>query len=162
MMPISHGLVDPAVVLGLSAVVDSHPDNNSAQHNDERHVDDDFNQSDHHGVDHHHDHTHVEMMSGTVRFEGSVDRAAVEALLPELAAIHQVVRLKGRLWLPGKALPLQVQMVGPRLSSWFEAAPEHAWHPQEAGVDLVVLSFEEKAAEAIRLGLESSLMSDNG
>ena len=162
MMPISHGLVDPAVVLGLSAVVDSHPDNNSAQHNDQRDVDDDFTYGDHHGVDHHHDHTHVEMVSGTVRFEASVDRAEVEALLPKLAAKHQVLRLKGRLWLPGKALPLQVQMVGPRISSWFEAAPEHAWHPQEAGVDLVVLSFEEKAAEAIRLGLESSLMSDNG
>jgi len=160
MMPISYGKVDPAVVLGLGAVVDSYPNNNSAQDNLERNVDDDFTHGDHHGVDHHLDHTHVEMVSGTVRFEGSVDRAAIEALLPELAAKHQVMRLKGRLWLPGKALPLQLQMVGPRLSSWFEAAPENAWHPEEAGVDLVVLSFEEQAAEAIRFGLESSLMSE--
>ena len=61
----------------------------------------------------------------------------------------QVIRLKGRLWLPGKALPLQVQMVGPRLNSWFEAAPEKAWRPEKTGVDLVVLSLKSNAADEI-------------
>ena len=160
MMPISHGQVDPAVVLGLSTADNGYQQKSSPKQFGDDLIDDTSIDVDHHEDDHHHDHNHVEMVSGNVRFEGSVDRATVEALLPELATLHQVVRLKGRLWLPGKALPLQLQMVGPRLSSWFEAAPENAWHPEEAGVDLVVLSFEEQAAEAIRLGLESSLMSD--
>ena len=160
MMPISHGQVDPAVVLGLSTADNGYQQKSSPKQFGDNLIDDTSIDVDHHEDDHHHDHNHVEMVSGNVRFEGSVDRATVEALLPELATLHQVVRLKGRLWLPGKALPLQLQMVGPRLSSWFEAAPENAWHPEEAGVDLVVLSFEEQAAEAIRLGLESSLMSD--
>ena len=160
MMPISHGQVDPAVVLGLSTTENSDQQKSLPKQFGDDLIDDTSIDVDHHEDDHHHDHNHVEMVSGAVRFEGSVDRATVEALLPELATLHQVVRLKGRLWLPGKALPLQLQMVGPRLSSWFEAAPENAWHPEEAGVDLVVLSFEKQAAEAIRFGLESSLMSD--
>ena len=160
MMPISHGQVDPAVVLGLSTTENSYQQKSLPKQFGDDLIDDTSIDVDHHEDDHHHDHNHVEMVSDAVRFEGSVDRATVEALLPELATLHQVVRLKGRLWLPGKALPLQLQMVGPRLSSWFEAAPENAWHPEEAGVDLVVLSFEKQAAEAIRFGLESSLMSD--
>ena len=160
MMPISHGQVDPAVVLGLSTTENSDQQKSLPKQFGDDLIDDASIDVDHHEDDHHHDHNHVEMVSGAVRFEGSVERATVEALLPELATLHQVVRLKGRLWLPGKALPLQLQMVGPRLSSWFEAAPENAWHPEESGVDLVVLSFEKQAAEAIRFGLESSLMSD--
>ncbi|WP_413361434.1 GTP-binding protein [Prochlorococcus sp. MIT 1201] len=160
MMPISHGQVDPAVVLGLSTTENSDLQKSLPKQFGDDLIDNTSIDVDHHEDDHHHDHNHVEMVSDAVRFEGSVDRATVEALLPELATLHQVVRLKGRLWLPGKALPLQLQMVGPRLSSWFEAAPENAWHPEEAGVDLVVLSFEKQAAEAIRFGLESSLMSD--
>ena len=161
MMPISHGQVDPAVVLGLSTTENSdQPKSLPKQFGDDL-IDDTSIDVDHHEDDHHHDHNHVEMVSDAVRFEGSVDRATVEALLPELATLHQVVRLKGRLWLPGKALPLQLQMVGPRLSSWFEAAPENAWHPEEAGVDLVVLSFEEQAAEVIGSGLKQSVMADH-
>jgi cobalamin biosynthesis protein CobW len=59
-----------------------------------------------------------------------------------------VVRLKGRVWLKGKALPLQLQMVGPRLEMWFEAAPANAWNPASGeGVDLVVIGFRSDAAE---------------
>ncbi len=161
MMPISHGQVDPAVVLGLSTADNGYQQKSSPKQFGDDLIDDTSIDVDHHEDDHHHDHNHVEIVSGNVRFEGSVDRATVEALLPELATLHQVVRLKGRLWLPGKALPLQLQMVGPRLSSWFEAAPENAWHPEEAGVDLVVLSFEEQAAEAIGSGLKRSFMADH-
>ena len=161
MMPISHGQVDPAVVLGLSSTENSDQPKSLPKQFGDALIDNTSIDVDHHEDDHHHDHNHVEMVSDAVRFEGSVDRATVEALLPELATLHQVVRLKGRLWLPGKALPLQLQMVGPRLSSWFEAAPENAWHPEEAGVDLVVLSFEEQAAEVIGSGLKQSVMADH-
>ena len=65
-----------------------------------------------------------------------------------------MLRLKGRVWLPGKTLPLQLQMVGPRLNSWFEAAPTAAWRPGSgAGVDLVVLSLQESATATIEQAL---------
>ena len=139
LLPVSQGQVETSVVLGLE-----HKPTPQEAHT-------------HHDHDHehnHHDHSHVEMVGSNVRVEGALDRQALEQLLPSLVSNHQVVRLKGRVWLPSKTLPLQIQMVGPRLNSWFEAAPSHAWRPdQGCGADLVVLALNEAAAPA----LESSL-----
>ena len=73
----------------------------------------------------------------------------MEKLLPDLVLSQKVVRLKGRAWLPGKSLPLQIQMVGPRLNTWFEDVPSNAWRPGNGGFDLVVLSFKENADKII-------------
>ena len=142
LLPVRQGTVDPAVVLGLV-------------HRDDHPADQDQDHHDHHDHDHH-DHSHVEIVGGVVRLAGSIDRTQLERLLPDLVRANGVVRLKGRVWLAGKALPLQIQMVGPRLNSWFEAAPATAWHPpQSVGLDLVVLSFAETAADAIQTALQS-------
>ena len=137
LLPVAHGAVDTSVVLGLE------------HHSNE--------QVDHHHHDHdHHDHSHVAMVSGGLRLEGEFDRSALEDLLPRLVSELQVLRLKGRVWLPGKALPLQLQMVGPRLNSWFETAPASAWRPDSgAGVDLVVLSLQETSTATIEQALQA-------
>jgi cobalamin biosynthesis protein CobW len=146
LLPIQDGRVDPAVVLGL--------DHHDHSHDHDHDHDHDHSHSHSHSHDHH-DHSHVEIVGGTVRLEGAWDRALLETRLPELARELQIVRLKGRVWLPGKSLPLQVQMVGPRLDSWFEAAPEQVWSPAAGcGVDLVVLSFQANAADAVSLQLQ--------
>ena len=111
-LPIQNGAVDPAVVLGLTHTV--------ADHGHDHHHD-------------HHDHSHVEIKGHLIRFEGAIARRALEEQLRSLVGSHQVVRLKGRVWLRDKALPLQIQMVGPRLDSWFEAAPLRPGVPMEAG-----------------------------
>ena len=148
LLPVRQGTIDPAVVLGLV-----HRDEHQADHDHDH--DHDHDDHDHHDHDHH-DHSHVEIVGGVVRLAGAIDRAQLERLLPDLVRGHGVVRLKGRVWLAGKTLPLQIQMVGPRLNSWFEAAPATAWHPpQSVGLDLVVLSFEESAADAIQTALQS-------
>ena len=145
LLPVRQGTIDPAVVLGLV-----HRD----EHHDHDHEDHDPDHSHHNHS--HHDHSHVEIVGGVVRLAGSIERAQLESLLPDLVRAHGVVRLKGRVWLAGKTLPLQIQMVGPRLNSWFEAAPAAAWHPpQSVGLDLVVLSFEESAAVAIQTAVQS-------
>ena len=41
-------------------------------------------------------------------------------------------------------------MVGPRISTWFERAPESTWKPEEGGLDLVILSLKEGVEEEIR------------
>ncbi|QNI42239.1 cobalamin biosynthesis protein CobW [Synechococcus sp. A15-28] len=139
LLPVAHGAVDTSVVLGLE-----HHSNEQVDHH-------------HHDHDHdHHDHSHVAMVSGGLRLEGEFDRSALEDLLPRLVSELQVLRLKGRVWLPGKALPLQLQMVGPRLNSWFETAPASAWRPDSgAGVDLVVLSLHETSTATIEQGLQA-------
>ena len=139
LLPVSQGQVETSVVLGL----DHKPTHHTHDHHHTHHDHD------------HHDHTHVEMVGSNVRVEGAMDRQTLEQLLPNLVSDHQVVRLKGRVWLPGKALPLQIQMVGPRLNSWFEAAPSHAWRPDEGcGADLVVLALNKAAASAVETGLQ--------
>ena len=99
-------------------------------------------------------------MGGNVRFEGVIQRSDFERILPAFVTEHQVVRLKGRVWLPGKSLPLQVQMVGPRLETWFEAAPDQAWTPESlSGVDLVVIGFDPTASEDLTTLLLTSATS---
>ena len=147
LLPVSQGQVETSVVLGLEHKPTHHTDHD---HHDHDHDHD----HDHHDHDHH-DHSHVEMLGSNVRVEGALDRQALEHLLPNLVSDHQVVRLKGRVWLPSKTLPLQIQMVGPRLNSWFEAAPSHAWRPdQGCGADLVVLALNKAAASAVESSLQ--------
>ena len=145
--------MDADVVLGLD-----HPSPEGSGHDhdhDRVHQHGHDHSQDH---DHHHDHTHVDISSGVVQLEGLFDRTELELQLPQLIQRLQVVRLKGRVWLPDKSLPLQIQMVGPRLNSWFESAPDSAWRPSQAqGLDLVVLSFQPAAAEQLEQSL-SSLM----
>ena len=144
LLPVSQGQVETSVVLGLE---------HQPTHHDHDHSHHDHSHHDH--SHHDHDHSHVEMVGSNVRLEGAINRQALEQLLPNLVRDQQVVRLKGRVWLPGKTLPLQIQMVGPRLNSWFEAAPSHAWRPdQGCGADLVVLALNEAAAPALESGLQ--------
>ena len=148
LLPVAHGAVDTSLVLGLEHHYGEPTDHHNHDHD-----------HDHHGHDHdhdHHDHSHVAMVSGGLRLEGEFDRATLEQLLLRLVSEHQVLRLKGRVWLPGKTLPLQLQMVGPRLNSWFEAAPTAAWRPGSgAGVDLVVLSLQESATASFEQELQT-------
>ena len=147
LLPVSQGQVETSVVLGLehkSTPQEAHTHHDNDHHHDHDHEDHD-----------HHDHSHVDMVGSNVRVEGALDRQALEQLLPSLVSNYQVVRLKGRVWLPSKMLPLQIQMVGPRLNSWFEPAPSHAWRPdQGCGADLVVLALNEAAAPALESGLQ--------
>ena len=152
LLPIQQGVVDPSVVLGLEHRHDHAVDHGHAVDHDHA-VDENHVVDENHAVDEnhsHHDHNHVDLFSGVIRFEGSVDRQSIESALKTLVSEQLVVRLKGRIWLNDKPLPLQLQMVGPRLNSWFEPCPAEAWSPSSVGgVDLVVLSFREAAADVI-------------
>ena len=146
-LAMSRGEIDPALVLGLDAPESIHSDDHDHEHHDH----DDA----HHDHDHH-DHSHVEAVSGQVRLEGAFDRKTLEALLPQFVRSNAVIRLKGRVWLAGKTLPLQIQMVGPRLDSWFEAAPDQAWVPDTgSGVELVVIGLRPESAELLSAELQS-------
>ena len=142
LLPVRRGAVDPELVLGLERQLQADAHGHDRDHHDQ----------DHHDHDHdHHDHSHVAMVGSTVRVTGALERSALETTLQALVREHQIVRLKGRAWLPGKALPLQIQMVGPRLNSWFEAAPANVWRPADAsGVDLVVLALMDSAEASVR------------
>ena len=148
-LAMSRGEIDPALVLGLDAPESIHSDHHEHEH--EHHDHDDA----HHDHDHH-DHSHVEAVSGQVRLEGAFDRKTLEELLPKFVRSNAVIRLKGRVWLAGKTLPLQIQMVGPRLDSWFEAAPDQAWVPDTgSGVEFVVIGLRPESAELLSAELQA-------
>ena len=150
LLPVRRGAVDPELVLGLERQLQADAHGHDRDHHDQDHHDHDHHDHDHHDHDHH-DHSHVAMVGSTVRVTGALERSALETTLQALVREHQIVRLKGRAWLPGKALPLQIQMVGPRLNSWFEAAPANVWRPADAsGVDLVVLALMNSAEASVR------------
>ena len=154
-LAISRGVVDPALVLGIDAKSEAKseaPDHHEQEHHSHSHHDHSHSHGDGHD---HHDHTHVEALSGQVRREGSVSRQQLEQLLPDFVRNHGVIRLKGRVWLKGKSLPLQIQMVGPRLDSWFEAAPDQAWQPAGGtGLELVVIGLQADAASRLEHSLQ--------
>ena len=121
-LSISNGKIDPELVLGIQRDFSLDPAERNHSHDD---------------------HNHVEVVSRNIRLEGSINRDALEILLKDLAVQYQIIRLKGRCWFPGKSIPLQIQMVGPRLSSWYEVAPTSSWRPSESGVDFVLIGFDE-------------------
>ncbi len=130
-LPISNGIIEPSVILGLC----------KEQNNIYR-----LDQNDH---DHDHDHDHVDVISDHLRMETPIDQDVLREMFLRLVPEYQILRVKGKCWIEGKALPLQIQMVGPRFNSWFEAANENAWQPRQSGIDIVFLSLREGVKEAV-------------
>ena len=153
-LPMARGQVPAALLLGLDR------DQGDASHGDHAHppdVDHDHDVHGHHpdhdhdhAVDHdhdhdhhgHHDHSHVAMQSVALRLEGAVDRQALERLLRSQIDRQSFLRLKGRAWLPGKAQPLQIQAVGPRLECWFDPKAAAADQDHPPGLELVALGLQ--------------------
>ena len=144
-LAMSRGVVDPSLVLGLNGSM-QHVDRDASNHDGHHH----------HAADHHHDHNHVEAVSGQIRLQRSFDRGQLERLLRDFVIDHDVIRLKGRLWMQDKSLPLQIQMVGPRLESWFESAPAQAWKPeQSSGLEVVVIGLQNDSAARLERCLQA-------
>ena len=142
-LPMRRGEVPAAVLLGLDRPAD-------ALEQGDDHPDPD------HDHDHdHHDHSHVAMQSACLRWDGPLERAMLERLLPELIQAHGLLRLKGRAWLPGKPQPLQIQAVGPRLECWFDQASPRQ-RPDEDGLELVALGLQLDAV-ALQQQLDGAL-----
>ena len=57
-----------------------------------------------------------------------------------------ILRIKGRIWIPNKLLPLQVQIVGKKINTWFEDVDDDCWRPSnKAGIELIMISSEKKS-----------------
>ena len=129
-LPVSNGKIEPSVILGIC----------NEQNN--------FSRLDRHDHDHDHDHDHVDVISEHLRLEITIDKDDLKERLVRLVSEYQILRIKGRCWIEGKILPLQIQMVGPRFNAWFEIANDGAWKPSNSGIDLVFLSLRRGVKEA--------------
>lgn len=90
--------------------------------------------SSHH--DHHDDHHHAPVTSVVLNVPGAWQRPVLEDLLREHLTAMAVLRAKGRATITGKALPLVIQAVGPRLDTWHQATVDTA-----GGLQLVLIGF---------------------
>jgi cobalamin biosynthesis protein CobW len=106
---------------------------------DHRDKDNHRDKGDHHDEHHHHDHAHVAMESFVVELAGRFGRSELEQTLLSMIRSRGLVRVKGRLWQEGKALPLQIQAAGPRLECWYEGQLAKA--PGQPCLQLVVMGF---------------------
>ena len=158
-LPMARGQVPAALLLGLerdqpdhSHSDHSHGDHSHSDHSHDNHAHGDHghpqgsdhdHDHDHDHDDHHdHDHSHVAMQSVALRLEGSFDRQALESLLRSQIDRQRFLRLKGRAWLAGKAQPLQIQAVGPRLECWFDPKAAAADQDHLPGLELVALGLQ--------------------
>ena len=142
-VPMGRGEVSPELVLGMArasspAAVEGH---------DHTHE---------HVQVHVHDHTHVAIESVALQLGGIFERPALEEKLHHLLLQPGLIRVKGLLWSPGKARPLQIQAVGARLECWYEAGAQGSQAAQPGrlpGLELVFLGFQlnRQAIEALLL-----------
>jgi cobalamin biosynthesis protein CobW len=126
------GQVDANVLLGLNAAAE----------------DDLTSRPSHADAEGEHDHDDFESFSvplGTI-----ADPQALAARIRATVAAHDILRVKGFLDVPGKALRLAVQAVGPRLEQFFD----RPWKPGEARTSaLVVIGRKGLDRTAIAQGL---------
>ena len=140
-LPMARGQVPAALLLGLER---DQGDHGMGDHSHDSHSQGDHDHPHDHDHDHddHHDHSHVAMQSVALRLEGPVDRQALESLLRSQIDRQNFLRLKGRAWLAGKAQPLQIQAVGPRLECWFDPKAAAADQDHLPGLELVALGLQ--------------------
>ncbi len=132
-IPISNGNFDARIILDSYKTVELNKESES-QYKFE------LTSNEH---EHEHEHEHINVISSAIRIELNAEQTGLEKLFKSLSNKYQILRLKGRLWQKDKALPLQIQMVGSRLSTWYEAAPEDSWRPETEGLELVILSLRD-------------------
>ena len=54
--------------------------------------------------------------------------------------------IRDSMWIPNKSLPLQIQIVGKKINTWYEEAPLNCWRPIESGgLELVIISFDNES-----------------
>jgi len=100
----AHGRISPDILLGLKAAAEE----------------DIANRKSHHDTEEEHDHEDFE--SFVVSVPEIADAAIFQARVIEMAAAHDVLRVKGFVRISGKPMRYLVQAVGARISGHFEGA----------------------------------------
>ena len=129
----SSGGVDPLVLLGIGAAAEDDLASRPSHHD---------------GVDGEHDHDDFDTF--TVHFDPVDDPETLESRLREAVARHDILRIKGFLEVPGKAMRHVVQGVGAR----FDRHYDRPWAPGEARrSELVVIGLKGLDRPAITAAL---------
>ena len=135
------------LLIGLGARAESDMEGREADHHHHDHDDDDEHNDNH---DHHHHHDHDAFDSRVITPRPFASKSDLDAFVASLCAMPGVLRVKGVAEIAGKAAPLVVQAVGPRVASHFDTSGR----PQRPG--LVVIGLAPLPDLAGITGLESA------
>jgi cobalamin biosynthesis protein CobW len=136
MVPAVHGRLDPSVVLGLDARAEDDLDARPSHHD---------------GDD---DHDHDDFVSFIATLPPIADPAVLEARIRTISEVHDVLRVKGFVDVPGKAMRHVVQAVGDRVQRYYD----RPWRAgEERRSELVVIGqkgLDQAAIHAALMGQE--------
>ncbi len=132
-IPMTEGVIDPRVVLGLEAAAEDDIDARPSHH------------------DGHDDHEHDDFESVVIDMGEVADVATLEAAVLRLAREQKILRVKGYIAVQDKPMRLLVQAVGERVRSQFD----RPWGDMPRRSQLVVIAEHDHVNEAaIRAVLE--------
>ena len=133
-IPMTEGVIDPRVVLGLEAAAEDDIDARPSHH------------------DGHDDHEHDDFESVVIDMGEVADVATLETAVLRLAREQKILRVKGYIAVQDKPMRLLVQAVGERVRSQFD----RPWGDMPRRSQLVVIAEHDHVNEAaIRAVLES-------
>ena len=101
-LPLTDGVIDPRVILGLGAAAEDDLDARPSHHD---------------GAD---DHEHDDFDSFVIDLPAVADPEALAARIAETAAAENVLRIKGFVEVSAKPMRLQVQAVGSRVNHYYD------------------------------------------
>ncbi len=133
-LAVSHGRLDPTLVLGLGARVEDHIEARKSVHDD---------------LDGEHDHDDFESFVFDVR--AITEPALIAARVSKILAMEGVLRVKGAVEVAGKPARLMIQGVGPRVEHYYD----RVWTEGETRAGrLVVIGLTGFDRDAIEAGLK--------
>ena len=93
--------------------------------------------------EHEHEHEHLEIFSKAYKSNYFLEKPEFDVMMKLFLLELNILRIKGRIWIPNKDLPLQIQIVGKKINSWFEEAPLDCWRPKNGGgIEIVMIGFD--------------------
>lgn len=117
-LPMSEGVIDPRVILGLSAAAEDDLEARPSHH------------------DGHHDHEHDDFESIVVEMGEVSDPEALQDAIVKLARTRNILRVKGYVAVEGKPMRMLVQAVGERLRAQYD----QPWGDAPRRTQLVVIA----------------------
>ena len=92
-----------------------------------------------------HDHSHAEIFSDFIQTDYFLEKNQFEFEMSQILESVNILRIKGRVWIPKKNLPLQVQIVGRKINTWFEKVDLKSVTPlNNGGMELIMIGFEKE------------------
>ncbi|HJP23238.1 MAG: cobalamin biosynthesis protein CobW [Alphaproteobacteria bacterium] len=116
-VPASHGRIDAAILLGLTAAAEDDLDSRPSHHDDED------------------EHDHDDFETFSLDFDAVPEPQALVARLEPVIAAHDILRIKGFVAVEGKTMRLVVQAVGGRVQHYYD----RDWRPGEGHTSRLVV-----------------------